>query len=73
MRSACQFANNDRDGLYYQQQLYLLRVSADKLSAHLSRTRFRGKETKGCTDCHVSRANDNNAWMAQCSSKVRTS
>ena len=25
----------------------------------------RGKETKTCTDCHVSRANDNNAWMAQ--------
>jgi hypothetical protein len=24
----------------------------------------RGKETKGCTDCHVS-AGDNNAWMAQ--------
>ena len=26
---------------------------------------MRTKETKTCTDCHVSRDNDNNAWMAQ--------
>ncbi len=25
----------------------------------------RAKETKQCSDCHVSAANDNNAWMAQ--------
>ena len=25
----------------------------------------RTKETKTCTDCHLSRQNDNNAWMAQ--------
>ncbi|MGK2857079.1 MAG: hypothetical protein ACSLFQ_07725 [Thermoanaerobaculia bacterium] len=25
----------------------------------------RTRETKGCPDCHVSDANDNNAWMAQ--------
>ena len=25
----------------------------------------RATETKGCTDCHVSKKNDNNAWMAQ--------
>ena len=25
----------------------------------------RGRETKQCSDCHVSAANDNNAWMAQ--------
>ncbi|MCA1636024.1 MAG: hypothetical protein LC802_20610 [Acidobacteria bacterium] len=24
----------------------------------------RSRETKGCTDCHVSKANDNNAWMS---------
>ena len=26
---------------------------------------MRAKETRTCTDCHVSRENDNNAWMAQ--------
>jgi len=25
----------------------------------------RAKETKQCSDCHVSAQNDNNAWMAQ--------
>jgi hypothetical protein len=25
----------------------------------------RATETKGCSDCHVSKKNDNNAWMAQ--------
>src|SRR6185295_9921776 len=25
----------------------------------------RATETKTCTDCHVSKKNDNNAWMAQ--------
>src|SRR5258708_23701188 len=27
--------------------------------------KVRAKETKQCSDCHVSAANDNNAWMAQ--------
>ena len=26
---------------------------------------MRAKETKNCTDCHVSSDGDNNAWMAQ--------
>ena len=25
----------------------------------------RGKETQGCSDCHVSKDKDNNAWLAQ--------
>ncbi len=29
------------------------------------RTRCAARETKQCSDCHVSAANDNNAWMAQ--------
>ncbi|MFY9562067.1 MAG: hypothetical protein WAQ52_17680 [Terriglobales bacterium] len=69
VRSACAVLvssqNNDRDWLYYQQQT----VSAEGFSGQSFSTfvphTVRGKETKGCTDCHVSRANDNNAWMAQ--------
>ena len=69
VRSACAVLvssqNNDRDWLYYQQQT----VSAEGFSGQSFSTfvphTVRGKETKGCTDCHVSRANDNNAWLAQ--------
>jgi hypothetical protein len=69
VRSACAVLvssqNNDRDWLYYQQQT----ISAEGFSGQAFSTfvphTVRGKETKGCTDCHVSRANDNNAWMAQ--------
>jgi hypothetical protein len=69
VRSACAVLvssqNSDRDWLYYQQQT----ISAEGLSGQAFSTfvphTVRGKETKGCTDCHVSRANDNNAWMAQ--------
>jgi hypothetical protein len=69
VRSACAVLvssqNNDRDWLYYQQQT----ISAEGFSGQAFSTfvphTVRGKETKGCTDCHVSRANDNNAWIAQ--------
>lgn len=69
VRSACAVLvssqNSDRDWLYYQQQT----VSAEGFSGQAFSTfvphTVRAKETKGCTDCHVSRANDNNAWMAQ--------
>jgi hypothetical protein len=69
VRSACAVLvssqNNDRDWLYYQQQT----ISAEGFSGQAFSTfvphTVRSKETKGCTDCHVSRANDNNAWMAQ--------
>jgi hypothetical protein len=69
VRSACAVLvssqNNDRDWLYYQQQT----ISAEGFSGQAFSTfvphTVRAKETKGCTDCHVSRANDNNAWMAQ--------
>ena len=40
------------------------KASADRRSARLCRTRCARKETKGCTDCHVSQRNDNNAWMS---------
>ncbi len=69
VRSACAVVvssqNSDRDWLYYQQQT----ISAEGFSGQAFSTfvphTVRGKETKGCTDCHVSRANDNNAWIAQ--------
>ena len=69
VRSACAVLvssqNSDRDWLYYQQQT----ISAEGFSGQAFSTfvphTVRSKETKGCTDCHVSRANDNNAWMAQ--------
>ncbi len=69
VRSACAVVvssqNSDRDWLYYQQQT----ISAEGFSGQAFSTfvphTVRAKETKGCTDCHVSRANDNNAWMAQ--------
>ena len=69
VRSACAVLvssqNSDRDWLYYQQPT----ISAEGFSGQAFSTfvphTVRAKETKGCTDCHVSRANDNNAWMAQ--------
>ena len=69
VRSACAVLvssqNSERDWLYYQQQT----ISAEGLSGQAFSTfvphTVRAQETKGCTDCHVSRANDNNAWMAQ--------
>jgi hypothetical protein len=57
--------NANRDWLYYMQQT----VSAEGLSGFAfspyAPHTVRAKETKVCTDCHVSQAGDNNAWMAQ--------
>ena len=69
VRSACAVLvssqNSDRDWLYYQQQT----ISAEGFSGQAFSTfvphTVRSKETKECSDCHVSRANDNNAWLAQ--------
>jgi hypothetical protein len=68
-RSSCAILvssqNANRDWLYYTQQT----VSAPGFSGEAFSTfvphTVRGKETKQCGDCHVSAANDNNAWMAQ--------
>jgi hypothetical protein len=69
IRSACAVLvssqNNDRDWLYYQQQTISAEgFSGQAFSPFVPHT-VRAKETKTCTDCHLSRANDNNAWMAQ--------
>jgi hypothetical protein len=57
--------NANREWLYYEQQT----ISAEGFSGQAFSTfvphTVRGKETKQCSDCHVSDANDNNAWMAQ--------
>ncbi len=68
-RSSCAILvssqNANRDWLYYMQQT----VSAEGFSGQAFSTfvphTVRAKETKTCSDCHVSAANDNNAWMAQ--------
>ena len=69
VRSACAVVvssqNSDRDWLYYQQQT----ISSEGFSGQAFSTfvphTVRARETKTCTDCHVSQNNDNNAWMAQ--------
>ena len=57
--------NANRDWLYYMQQT----ISAEGFSGFAFSPYFphtvRAKETKNCVDCHVSKAGDNNAWMAQ--------
>jgi hypothetical protein len=57
--------NQNREWIYSQQQT----VSAEGFSGQTFNTHVphtvRATETKGCTDCHVSKNNDNNAWMAQ--------
>src|SRR3989475_4099138 len=57
--------NANRDWLYYTQQT----ISAPGFSGQAFSTfvphTVRVKETKQCSDCHVSASNDNNAWMAQ--------
>lgn len=57
--------NANREWLYYQQQT----ISAPGFSGQAFSTfvphTVRARETKQCSDCHVSADNDNNAWMAQ--------
>ncbi|HUF23814.1 MAG TPA: hypothetical protein VMN81_06785 [Vicinamibacterales bacterium] len=68
VRSACAVLvssqSQTRSWLYYQQQT----ISAEGFSGQAFSTfvphTVRTTETKRCTDCHVSAAGDNNAWMA---------
>jgi hypothetical protein len=57
--------NQNREWIYHQQQT----VSAEGFAGQAFNTHVphtvRSKETKNCSDCHVSKDNDNNAWMAQ--------
>jgi hypothetical protein len=68
-RSSCAILvssqNANRDWLYYTQQtISSPGFSGEAFSTFVPHT-VRAKETKQCSDCHVSAANDNNAWMAQ--------
>jgi hypothetical protein len=58
--------NQNRESIYVQQQT----ISAEgfggtAFSTNVPHTVRGRNDTKSCTDCHVSKANDNNAWMAQ--------
>ena len=57
--------NQNREWIYSQQQT----VSAEGFAGQTFNTHVphtvRATETKGCSDCHISNENDNNAWMAQ--------
>jgi hypothetical protein len=69
VRSSCAVLvssqNANREWLYYEQQT----ISAEGFSGQAFSTfvphTVRARETKECTDCHVSAKKDNNAWMAQ--------
>ncbi len=67
-RSSCAILvssqNADRDWIYYEQQtISAPGFSGEAFSTFMPHT-VRAKETKQCTDCHISNAVDNNAWMA---------
>ncbi len=69
VRSACAVVvssqNANRDWLYQTQQtISAPGFSGEAFSTYVPHT-VRAKETKQCTDCHVSAEKDNNAWMAQ--------
>jgi hypothetical protein len=57
--------NASREWIYHQQQTISSEgYSGQAFNPHYPHT-VRTKETKTCTDCHISRDNDNNAWMSQ--------
>jgi hypothetical protein len=57
--------NQNREWIYSQQQTTSAEGFAGQaFNTHVPHT-VRSKETKGCSDCHVSETNDNNAWLAQ--------
>ena len=67
-RSACAVIvssqNQNREWVYSQQQTTSAGgFSGTAFSTYVPHT-VRGTETRTCTDCHVARTGDNNAWMA---------
>jgi hypothetical protein len=54
-----------RDRIYTQQPpISSPGYSSQAFNAHVPHT-VRSRETQGCNSCHLTRDNDNNAWMAQ--------
>jgi hypothetical protein len=69
-RSACAVLvssqDQDRNWIYSQQQTISAEgFSGQAFSTYVPHTVRGAGATKQCSDCHVSRENDNNAWMAQ--------
>jgi hypothetical protein len=57
--------NQNREWIYSQQQTTSAEgFSGQTFNTHVPHT-VRARETKKCSDCHVSEKNDNNAWLAQ--------
>lgn len=57
--------NSNREKIYIQQPpIAASGFSSQAFNTHYPHTE-RKTETKTCTDCHLSKENDNNAWMAQ--------
>jgi hypothetical protein len=57
--------NANREWIYHQEQTVSSEgYSGQAFNPHYPHT-VRTKETKTCTDCHISQQKDNNAWMAQ--------
>ncbi|HEX8117665.1 MAG TPA: hypothetical protein VF521_10380, partial [Pyrinomonadaceae bacterium] len=57
--------NQNREWIYSQQQTISSEgFSGQSFATHVPHT-VRTTETKTCSDCHVSKRGDNNAWMAQ--------
>jgi hypothetical protein len=57
--------NTNRERIYVQQPpISSAGFSSQAFAPHFPHT-VRAAETKRCTDCHVSKNNDNNAWMQQ--------
>jgi hypothetical protein len=58
--------NANRELIYSQQQTFSAEgYSGQAFNPHFPHTTSSVGTTKNCTDCHLSAANDNNAWMAQ--------
>jgi hypothetical protein len=58
--------NANREWVYSQQQTVSAEgYSGQAFNPHFAHTTSGKGTTKNCTDCHLSKANDNNAWMTQ--------
>ena len=58
--------NANREWVYSQQQTFSAEgYSGQAFNPHFPHTTSSVGTTKTCTDCHLSKENDNNAWMTQ--------
>ena len=58
--------NANREWVYSQQQTFSAEgYSGQAFNPHFPHTTSSVGTTKNCTDCHLSKNNDNNAWMTQ--------